>query len=112
MNSTDSSQLNDFDDDFDAAFRARVKKDGGVTGVKLKVAKKAADSATRGISKSIKSSLFPGGVTLDGLLSNSQWSLTVGFLALVVVLAVFAQLSSPEPFETSSTGEQLGFGLR
>jgi hypothetical protein len=98
----DGEELDDYD--FEAGFQERLKKEGGVTGIKVKAAKRSVDSVTRGVTGSVQSNL--------GLLSISGWSLTVGFLALVVVLAIGTHFASPQPFETSTNGEQLGFGVR
>merc|ERR1740130_2562343 len=97
----------DDDYDFEAGFQARLKKEGGRTGMQVKAAKRSVDSTTRAVTSGLKQSKQ----SVD-LLSLSEWNLTLGFLALVVVLAVGTHFASPAPFETSSTGEQLGFGGR
>jgi len=105
--STVSEESLDDDYDFEAGFQARLKKEGGRKGVQVKAAKRSVDSATRAVTSGLKQSKQ----SVD-LLSFSEWNLTLGFLALVVVLAVGTHFASPAPFETSSNGEQLGFGLR
>jgi hypothetical protein len=100
---TDDDELSD-DYDFEAGFKARLKQEGGRKGVQAKAAKRSVDSATKGVTSGLKQSVSE--------LSVSQWSLTVGFLALVVVLAVGTHFASSTPFETSTNGEQLGFGVR
>ena len=97
----------DDDYDFEAGFQARLKKEGGRKGMQVKAAKRSVDSTTRAVTSGLKQSKQ----NVD-LLSLSEWNLTLGFLALVVVLAVGTHFASPAPFETSSTGEQLGFGGR
>ena len=97
----------DDDYDFEAGFQARLKEEGGRKGIQVKAAKRSVDSATRAVTSGLKQSKQ----SVD-LLSLSEWNLTLGFLALVVVLAVGTHFASPAPFETSSTGEQLGFGGR
>lgn len=100
----------DDDYDFEAGFQARLKKEGGRTGVQVKAAKRSVDSAARAVTSGLKQQ--PKKQNSVDLLSLSEWNLTLGFLALVVVLAVGTHFASPAPFETSSTGEQLGFGGR
>ncbi|OEU10962.1 hypothetical protein FRACYDRAFT_246063 [Fragilariopsis cylindrus CCMP1102] len=97
----------DDDYDFEAGFQARLKQEGGRKGIQVKAAKRSVDSATKAVTSGLEKSKQ----SLD-LLSLSEWNLTLGFLALVVVLAVGTHFASPAPFETSSTGEQLGFGGR
>jgi hypothetical protein len=97
----------DDDYDFEAGFQARLKQEGGRKGIQVKAAKRSVDSATKAVTSGLKQSKQ----NVD-LLSLSEWNLTLGFLALVVVLAVGTHFASPAPFETSSTGEQLGFGGR
>merc|ERR1740117_227246 len=94
----------DDDYDFEAGFQARLKEEGGRKGMQVKAAKRSVDSATSAVTSGLKQSKQ----SVD-LLSLSEWNLTLGFLALVVVLAVGTHFASPAPFETSSTGEQLGF---
>jgi hypothetical protein len=101
----EDDELDDYD--FESGFQARLKKEGGATGMQVKkvktAAKRSVDSVTQGVTE-----------TRDilGLLSKSEWGLTVGVLALVVVLAIGTHFASPAPFETASTGEQLTFGVR
>lgn len=105
-NSNDEEVVDEYD--FQAGFQKRVKKEGGVSGIKAKAAKRSVDSVTRNVTGSIKSKLFS-----EGLVSTSEWGLTVGFLALVVVLAISTQFgSSPVPFETDTNGDELFFGAR
>eukprot|EP00560_Eucampia_antarctica_P008257 CAMPEP_0197824138 /NCGR_PEP_ID=MMETSP1437-20131217/1438_1 /TAXON_ID=49252 ORGANISM="Eucampia antarctica, Strain CCMP1452" /NCGR_SAMPLE_ID=MMETSP1437 /ASSEMBLY_ACC=CAM_ASM_001096 /LENGTH=183 /DNA_ID=CAMNT_0043423655 /DNA_START=90 /DNA_END=638 /DNA_ORIENTATION=+ len=97
----DDEDLDDYD--FQAAFQERVKKEGGASGLKAKAAKREVDTITRDVTGSIKSKL-----SSEGLLSTSEWGLTVGFLALVVVLAIGTHFgSSPIPIETDSNGDEL-----
>jgi len=103
---TNDDELSD-DYDFEAGFQARLKQEGGRKGVQAKAAKRTVDSATKVVTSSLKQSRQS-----VSLLSTSEWSLTVGFLALVVVLAVGTHFASSTPFETSTNGEQLGFGVR
>jgi hypothetical protein len=109
----EDDELDDYD--FEAGFQARLKKEGGATGVQVKTAaKQSVDSVTRGAKRSVDS--VTQGVTetgnILGLLSKSEWGMTVGVLALVVVLAIGTHFASPAPFETTSNGEQLTFGVR
>jgi len=108
-NKIEDDELGDYD--FEAGFQARLQKEGGRSGVQVKAAKRSAESVSRGVTKSVQSSAKQSKQTLS-LLSSSEWYLTVGFLALVVVLAVGTHFASTEPFETSTSGEQLGFGVR
>jgi len=97
--------------DFEGGFQERLKKEGGVTGVKVKAAKRSVDTAskvarrsvdsvTRDVTKSVSSDL--------GLLGQSEWGMTLGVLALVVVLAIGSQFASPpESFGDLSTKEQI-----
>lgn len=105
----DDDELGDYD--FEAGFQARLEQEGGRTGVQVKAAKRSVTKATRDVTGSVRSNVKESRNTLS-LLSTSEWYLTVGFLALVVVLAVGTHFSSVEPFETSTNGEQLGFGIR
>jgi len=99
--------------DFESGFQERLKKEGGRTGVNVKAAKRsvnsAVDSAARDVTGTVKSSLKKSGVGSDlGLLSNSEWSMTLGVLVLVVVLAVASHFAAPPPaFEALSTKDQL-----
>ena len=101
-NQGDTEETDEYD--FEAGFQERLKKDGGRTGIKVKAAKRSVDSVTRDVTGSVKDKL--------DLLSASEWNLTVGVLGLVVLLAVGSHFASPQPFETSTNGEQLGFGVR
>lgn len=105
----DAYGLGDYD--FEAGFQARLKKEGGRTGVKVKAAKRSVNSFTKGVTNSVQSSAKQSRNS-PTLVSTSEWYLTLGFLALVVLLAVGTHFSSIEPFETASNGEQLGFGIR
>mmetsp|Transcript_651 Transcript_651/g.778 ORF Transcript_651/g.778 Transcript_651/m.778 type:complete len:180 (-) Transcript_651:163-702(-) len=96
------------DYDFEAGFQARLEKEGGTRGVQAKAVKRSVDSAKNVVTAGLKESAQN---SVD-LLSGTEWNLTVGFLVLVVVLAIGTHLASPVPFETSSNGEQLGFGVR
>merc|ERR1712176_1184075 len=85
--------------------------EGGVTGVRAKAVKRSADlasksarrrmtTAAKGATDSLMSDL--------GLLSRSEWGLTLGALALVVLLAVGTQLAGPpKSFADLSTKDQL-----
>jgi hypothetical protein len=106
INTDNDDELSD-DYDFEAGFQARLKQEGGRKGVQAKAAKRSVDSATKVVTSGLKQSRQS-----VSLLSTSEWSLTVGFLVLVVVLAVGTHFASSTPFETSTNGEQLGFGVR
>lgn len=101
-NQGDNEETDEYD--FEAGFQERLKKDGGRTGIKVKAAKRSVDSVTRDVTGSVKNKI--------DLLSASEWNLTVGVLGLVVLLAIGTHFASPQPFETSTNGEQLGFGVR
>ena len=101
-NQGDNEETDEYD--FEAGFQERLKKDGGRTGIKVKAAKRSVDSVTRDVTGSVKNKI--------DLLSASEWNLTVGVLGLVVLLAIGSHFASPQPFETSTNGEQLGFGVR
>jgi len=117
----DNDELDDYD--FEAGFQARLQKEGGRTGVQVKAAKRSVNSVTRDVTGSVQSNVKKSRNNLS-LLSTSEWFLTVGVLVLVVVLAVGTHVTgtstesfepifgSTEPFETTSNGEQLGFGGR
>mmetsp|Transcript_8217 Transcript_8217/g.12847 ORF Transcript_8217/g.12847 Transcript_8217/m.12847 type:complete len:190 (+) Transcript_8217:241-810(+) len=96
--------------DFESGFQERLKKEGGKRGVQAKAVKRSVDSATNELVAGIKESAENS----VGLLSGSEWNLTLGFLVLVVVLAIGTHFAAPPvlPFETSSNGEPLGFGVR
>mmetsp|Transcript_5141 Transcript_5141/g.8445 ORF Transcript_5141/g.8445 Transcript_5141/m.8445 type:complete len:190 (-) Transcript_5141:75-644(-) len=102
----DNDELEDYD--FEAGFQARLKKEGGATRVQVKTAaKRSVESVTRGATQGVTES-----ANILGLLTSSQWGMTVGVLGLVVLLAIGTHLASPAPFETTSNGEQLTFGVR
>jgi hypothetical protein len=105
----EEDSLDDYD--FEAGFQARLKKEGGTTGVKVKTAAKSVKQGAKRSVDSVSQGVTETGNIL-GLLTSSEWGMTVGVLALVVVLAIGTHFSSPAPFETTSTGEQLTFGAR
>lgn len=119
----DVDDLDDFDDsdfDFEAAFQSRLAQEGGRTGVELKAAQRSVQRATQSATdnvkqsaNSVKQSANSNLLNKDlGLLPTSEWGLSVAALGLVVLLAVGTHFASPAPFETTSYGEQLGFGGR
>jgi hypothetical protein len=113
----DNDEIDNYD--FEAGFKARLQQEGGRTGVQVKAAQRSVKDASGSFQSNVKKS-----TNSLSLLSSSQWLLTVGVLALVVVLAVTTHVTgtsteafepvfgSTEPFETTSNGDQLGFGGR
>mmetsp|Transcript_21236 Transcript_21236/g.25270 ORF Transcript_21236/g.25270 Transcript_21236/m.25270 type:complete len:206 (+) Transcript_21236:72-689(+) len=109
--------------DFESGFQERLKKEGGRTGMKVKAAKRSMNSAVDSAARDVKGSVTNSSLQLSdlGLLSNSEWSMTLGVLVLVVVLAVgshfaappepFAALSTSEQLERLANAEQVGFGV-
>jgi len=113
-NPTTTTTADDIDAyDFESGFQERMKKEGSRTGVKVKAAKRsvnsAVDSAARDVTGSVNSILQKSSFKSNlGLLSKSEWSMTLGVLVLVVVLAVTSHFAAPpQPFEALSTMEQL-----
>lgn len=89
----DSNELS-----LEAAFQARLEKEGGATSFKLRTdAARTADSVKDGfksvadkVSDSTSNLLNAGAgrPASDGLLDDDQWKLTVGFFALLIVFSV------------------------
>eukprot|EP00566_Odontella_aurita_P028242 CAMPEP_0113587866 /NCGR_PEP_ID=MMETSP0015_2-20120614/35165_1 /TAXON_ID=2838 /ORGANISM="Odontella" /LENGTH=197 /DNA_ID=CAMNT_0000493611 /DNA_START=106 /DNA_END=697 /DNA_ORIENTATION=+ /assembly_acc=CAM_ASM_000160 len=110
---------NDLDDyDFERGFQERLKKEGGETGVKVKAAKRSVDVASKQVANQAKQSVNTATAATKGasdslfkdlgLLSQSEWGLTLGALALVVVLAIGTQVASPpKSFADLSTKDQI-----
>mmetsp|Transcript_28749 Transcript_28749/g.51998 ORF Transcript_28749/g.51998 Transcript_28749/m.51998 type:complete len:174 (+) Transcript_28749:82-603(+) len=105
----DEEEMDDYD--FEAGFQQRLEQEGGISGVQAKATKRSVDSVKRDVTGSFKSNIDLLSTNEIDLLPATEWNLTLGFLALVVVLAVGTHLSSPQPFELNSDGEQLGFGV-
>ena len=109
----------DIDDyDFERGFQERLKKEGGETGLKVKAAKRSVDAASKQVTNQAKRSVKNATKATKGasdslfsdlgLLSQSEWGLTLGALALVVVLAVGTQVASPpKSFADLSTKDQI-----
>ena len=121
-NESDDSTLeldSDDDYDFERGFQERLMKEGGETGVKVKAAKRSVDVATKQVTNQAKRSLNTATASTKnvsdsllsdlGLLSKSEWGLTLGALALVVVIAISTQLASPhsKSFADMSTKDQI-----
>ena len=83
--------------DFEAGFRARLQKEGGLEGLKARAAEKKRDE----VKQQIK-----------GQLNQWQGDQAVLVVCALVLLVVGLALSAPEPFERGSNGEELLFGLR
>uniref|UniRef100_A0A7S2M5X2 Uncharacterized protein n=1 Tax=Skeletonema marinoi TaxID=267567 RepID=A0A7S2M5X2_9STRA len=117
--SDDTSVSADMDDyDFERGFQERLKKEGGETGVKVKAAKRSVDAASKQVTNQAKRSMNTATAATKGasdsllsdlgLLSKSEWGLTLGALALVVVLAIGTQVASPQKsFADMSTKDQI-----
>ena len=85
----------------------------------MKAAKRSVDVATKQVTNQAKRSLNSATVSTKnvsdsllsdlGLLSQSEWGLTLGALALVVVIAVGTQFASPrsKSFADMSTKDQI-----
>lgn len=99
------------------AFSERLKKEGGATQFKLRTdATRAADTVKDGLqsvankvgdaSKPLREigTTRPGS---DGLLSQGQWNLTVGFFALLIVLSVGNAVINAPPGGASSGGSSI-----
>lgn len=111
--------VDDDDYDFERGFQARLMKEGGETGVKVKAAKRSVDVATKQVTNQAKRSLNSATASTKnvsdsllsdlGLLSQSEWGLTLGALALVVVIAIGTQFASPhsKSFADMSTKDQI-----
>eukprot|EP00588_Corethron_pennatum_P009511 CAMPEP_0194267308 /NCGR_PEP_ID=MMETSP0169-20130528/1867_1 /TAXON_ID=218684 /ORGANISM="Corethron pennatum, Strain L29A3" /LENGTH=173 /DNA_ID=CAMNT_0039008129 /DNA_START=6 /DNA_END=527 /DNA_ORIENTATION=+ len=112
---TDDSDIEDDLDsyDFEGGFQKRLEKEGGTTGLKIKAVKRDAAGAADSIKSTVLSGLFPnvGNPDSKGLVTDTGWSATLAALAVIVILAVGAQVTQ-HPFEVSSNGEELGFGVR
>ena len=117
--SDDTLELDSDDYDFERGFQERLMKEGGETGVKVKAAKRSVDVATKQVTNQAKRSLNTATASTKnvsdsllsdlGLLSKSEWGLTLGALALVVVIAISTQLASPhsKSFADMSTKDQI-----
>ena len=85
--------------DFNAGFKARVQQEGGKQTLQRKVvttkAQKAASSTTQDFVQSI-----------------TQNPIVYGLVAFIVLVAIASLFTSPAPFEQSTNGEQLNFGVR
>lgn len=85
--------------DFNAGFKARVQQEGGKQTLQRKVvttkAQKVASSTTQDLVQSI-----------------SQNPIVYGLVAFIVLVAIASLFTSPAPFEQSTNGEQLNFGVR
>jgi len=111
--------LDSDDYDFERGFQERLMKEGGETGVKVKAAKRSVDVATKQVTNQAKRSLNAATVSTKnvsdsllsdlGLLSQSEWGLTLGALALVVLIAIGTQFASPhsKSFADMSTKDQI-----
>ena len=109
----------DSDYDFELGFQQRLKKEGGETGVKVKAAKRSVDAASKQVTNQAKRSMKTATAATKGvsdsllsdlgLLSKSEWGLTLGALALVVVIAIGIQFASPhsKSFADMSTKDQI-----
>jgi hypothetical protein len=109
-NNTNLDDNEEDDYDFNAGFQARLQKEGGGTNLKVKTAAKRSTESVKQAVDQTKSTLL--GKSGGSGLFPTQLSPTVGILVLVMVLAIGTYLSSPAPFETSTNGEQLIFGVR
>ena len=91
----------------EAAFQARLAKEGGATQFKLRTdAARAADEAkgsleslTSKVSKSVSGllDLGSGRPAADGLLDQKQWNATVAFFVLLIALSVGNALFNAPP---------------
>lgn len=111
-----SADIDDYD--FERGFQERLKKEGGETGVKVKAAKRSVDAASKQVTNQAKRSVNTATAATKGvsdsllsdlgLLSKSEWGLTLGALALVVLLAIGTQVASPHmSFADMSTKDQI-----
>ena len=117
--SNESDDTFDSDYDFELGFQERLKKEGGETGVKVKAAKRSVDAASKQVTNQAKRSVNTATAATKGvsdsllsdlgLLSKSEWGLTLGALALVVVIAIGTQFASPhsKSFADMSTKDQI-----
>lgn len=117
--SNESDDTFDSDYDFELGFQERLKKEGGETGVKVKAAKRSVDAASKQVTNQAKRSVNTATAATKGvsdsllsdlgLLSKSEWGLTLGALALVVVIAIGTQFASPhsKSFTDMSTKDQI-----
>lgn len=101
----------------EAAFQARLAKEGGATQFKLRTdAARAADEAkgsleslTSKVSKSVSGllDLGSGRPAADGLLDQKQWNATVAFFVLLIALSVGNALFNAPP-DGSFSGDGSG----
>lgn len=85
------------DMDFEAGFNARLQKEGGLEGLKAKAAEKKRDEMKQKI---------------QGQLNQWQGDQAILIVCALVLVVVGLALSTPEPFERGSNGEELLFGLK
>ena len=117
--SNESDDTFDSDYDFERGFQERLNKEGGETGLKVKAAKRSVDAASKQVTNQAKQSVNTATAATKGasdsllsdlgLLSQSEWGLTLGALALVVVIAIGTQFASPhsKSFTDMSTKDQI-----
>lgn len=117
--SNESDDTFDSDYDFELGFQERLKKEGGETGVRVKAAKRSVDAASKQVTNQAKRSVNTATAATKGvsdsllsdlgLLSKSEWGLTLGALVLVVVIAIGTQFASPhsKSFADMSTKDQI-----
>lgn len=117
--SNESDDTFDSDYDFERGFQERLNKEGGETGLKVKAAKRSVDAASKQVTNQAKQSVNTATAATKGasdsllsdlgLLSQSEWGLTLGALALVVVIAIGTQFASPhsKSFADMSTKDQI-----
>jgi hypothetical protein len=94
----EEDEFDDFDMDFEARFEARLQEEGGLEGLKAKAAQRERDEQKKKIMGQ-----------LNQLQGDDKAILVV---CAVVLLIVGLAVSSPEPFERTTDGQQLYFGIR
>jgi len=96
------------------AFQERLKQEGGATQFKLRTDASRAADTVKDSFKSVADKVSDAGSGLldagsgrpprDGLLDQSQWNLTVGFFAVLIVLSVGNALFNAPPTGGSPIG--------
>jgi len=95
----DNSSESMIDDtiDFDSNFQSFVDKKGGLENIKAQAAERALQERKQKITKQ---------------LNQWQGDQAILFVALTVLIIVGLAISSSEPFERTTDGQQLYFGVR
>ena len=95
------------------AFKARLDEEGGATSLRVSTDAKRLQRAASTAADSVKSALeldqSQSAPSVSGrLLDKENWTLTVAFLGLVIVLSFFTAFTTAQPGEQVSPQQQAG----